>query len=154
MSDPLKPVFKDPDGREWRIRLTVGLADRVKDETGVELGDESDSDWLALLFSRRRKCVEVMWCLCEKQAAADGITPEDFAHQFDGVTLRAAGRALAAAWADFFPGSRISQAIRTSLEAILEAGEARAVREMEAALSASLPSATNSPASSGSIPAS
>lgn len=149
----MKASFTDGDGREWKLRLTVGLVEDIQKETGVELGDESNADWLALLFGKRRKLVEVLWLLCEAQADKAGVTPEQFGHLFDGATLDAAGTALAAAVADFFPRSRISQALRENLQAILEAGEEKAVAEIRATAGRSSASATTSPGSSALTPA-
>lgn len=148
----MKASFTDPDGREWKLRLTVGAVEEVKRETGVELGDESDSKWLELLFGRRSTLVEVLAVLCERQMEKAGVSPEDFGHLFDGPTISAAGDALAAAVADFFPRARISKALSENLEKILAAGEDRAIEDLETRL-ASLSSATATPDSPGSIPA-
>ena len=148
----MKASFTDPDGREWKLRLTVGAVEEVKRETGVELGDENDSKWLELLFGRRSTLVEVLAVLCEKQMKESSVTPEDFGHLFDGATISAAGDALAAAVADFFPRARISKALRENLEKILAAGEDKAIEDLETRL-ASLQSAIASPDSPESIPA-
>ena len=149
----MKASFTDPDGREWKLRLTVGAVEEIKRETGVELGDENDQKWLELLLGRQATLVEVLAVLCERQMKEFGVPPEDFGHLFDGTTLASAGDALAAAVADFFPRSRISRALNERLARILDEAETRAVAELERRV-ASSPTATTSPASPGeSIPA-
>lgn len=150
--DELKPEFTDAENRTWKLRITFGLAERIKAETGVELGDEKNTAWLSLLFGDRGTLVSVLWMIVEKQAKELGVTPEEFAEGFDGATLCAAGDALACSVADFFPRSRIARAIRTNLSRILAAGEERAIAAMGAVGLASSPSATTSPESSESIP--
>lgn len=151
MSETTQPKseFTDCEGRTWKLRLTHGLAVEIKKATGVELGDEKNGEWVALLFGERGTLVSVLWCLCEKQAAEKGLTPEGFAYGFDGATLEAAGNALGVCVADFFPRSRISQALRSRWAEILQAGEEKAIT---AIMSAQLLGATNSPESSESIP--
>jgi hypothetical protein len=144
-----KAEFVDCEGRCWKLRLTVGGVEEIKKSTGIELGNEKDTGWVSLLFSQGAKLVEVLWHLVEKQAEKLGVTPEDFGYGFDGQTLEAAGNALGVAVADFFPRSRISQALKTRWAEILAKGEDQAI---QAITSAPLPSATNSPASAASTP--
>lgn len=148
-TEPQKAEFTDCEGRPWRLRLTVGGVEEVKRVTGIELGDEKDTQWVNLLFKGGGKLVEVLYQLCEKQAEKLGVTPENFAYGFDGPTLEAAGNALGVAVADFFPRSRISQALKTKWAEILARGEEKAIA---AITSAPWDSPTNSPASSASTP--
>lgn len=146
--------FKDNTGREWKLRLTVGVVTDVKRETGVDLGKvtQADTAWITFLFGDPGRLVAVLWVLCEKQATAVGVTPEDFGHLFDGTTLEAAGEAFAGAIADFFPRSRIAKAIRESLGKILAATDEKAVAELTAMTSTYCNSASRSQESAGSIP--
>lgn len=147
--------FRDQSGREWKLRLTVGAVTDVKREAGVDLGKVtlSDTAWIQFLFGDPARLVSVLWVLCEKQAQAEGVSPEQFGHLFDGATLEAAGEAFAGAIADFFPRSRIAKAIRESLGKILAATDEKAIAELNAMTTTYCNSAGNSPGSSGSIPA-
>lgn len=148
----MKASFTDGDGREWKLRLSVGLVAEVLRETGVEIGNEKNSQWVALLFGQQAKLVEVLWVLCAGQAETFGVSAEAFGYLFDGATLEAAGDALAGAVADFFPRSKISRAIKDHMGKVIQAGEERAIREMTAAAVPFSTSATTSPGSAGSTP--
>lgn len=146
--------FRDTDGTEWKLVLTVGLAADVKRETGVNLAYLSkDARWVSTIFDTDGKLAEILWVMCEKQALERGVTPEQFPYLLDGRVLEEAGAGLAQSIADFFPNSRIAKALRE--------GWAKTVTEMEdkviaaiAATSTASPSPTSAPESSESIPAS
>lgn len=146
--------FKDPDGIEWKLRLTVGAVTDVKAATGVDIGTvtKSDAAWVQFLFGDSEKLVALLWVLCEKQASERGVTPEAFARLFDGTTLEAAGSALAGAIADFFPRSRVAAAIRQSLGRILEAADEKGIAEINATTEQFCRSVGNSQESLESIP--
>lgn len=145
--------FKDPDGREWSLRLTVGDVSDVKRETGVNLALVSkDRAWVDVLFGDPEKLVAMLWVLCEPQAKKYDLTPEAFAHLFDGPTLGAAGRAMAEALAFFFPMSKIGAALKDGMEKILAVWETQAVAEIGRAASTACDSLTSAPASSASTP--
>lgn len=114
--------FTDGNGREWALRLTVGALSDVKSDTGFDLGTaiKSEQGLADLLFSDPAQLVSILWVLCEPVATARGVTPEDFARLFDGVTLGSAGEALLMAIADFFPRSRVGAAIKSNLQATLD----------------------------------
>lgn len=147
--------FTDETGREWKLRLTVGAVADVKRETGVNLAlTAKDNDWVELLFGEDRgRFVSVLWVLCDEQATAINVGPEDFAHLFDAATLEAAGVALANAIVDFFPRSRIAAAIRERLPALLEEADRKAVEAIKKATSTPSVSPTSVPESAGSTPA-
>lgn len=151
----MTPNFRDPDNREWKLRLTVGGVADVKRDTGVDIGSitQSDTKWIEFLFGDSARLVQVLWVLCEPQATKAGISPEQFGHLFDGPTLEAAGMALAGAIADFFPRSRVAQAIRQSLTKILDAADRKMVAMLEEKSSTFSEPVTNSPGSAESIPA-
>jgi len=83
------------------------------------------------------------------------ISPRDFARRFTGEVLDAAGFALAGAIADFFPRSRIAQALRENLPKLWKKAEDQMIKKIEKMVNdpfPDLPSPTNSPASSESPP--
>lgn len=144
--------FTDHTGHEWKLLLTYGSAKRVREETGVNLAlaGAGAIEWVDALFGDPGKLVGVLWELCAEQARAGNVTADQFGERFDGATLDAAGNALLEAVADFFPRSRIAQALREKLPEVVAKAEAEAVAkigQLTASNSVSAP-----PASSDAIP--
>jgi hypothetical protein len=144
--------FKDADGREWKLRLTVGLLGDVRRDAGVDLGAaiKSPKDLAGILYADPADLVKVLWVLVEKQATDAGVSPEEFGHAFDGAAIERAGEALLEAVADFFPRSAIGRKIKSNLPKLLEQVDREIEARMDAALTSNAP-AGNSPESSGSI---
>lgn len=147
-------VFVDPNGCEWKLRLTVGALRDAKAQ-GVDLSKATatDAGWADLLAGDPEDLVKLLWVLCEAQAAARGVTPEAFGHLFDGATLEAAGVALAGAIADFFPRSAVARAVKAGLPKILAAADEQAVEEFNRRISIFCNSASSAPGSSALTPA-
>lgn len=125
--------FTDHTECEWRVLLTYGSAKRVKEATGVNLAlaGQGAVEWVDALFNDPGVLVGVLWELCAEQAQRANVTPEQFGERFDGATLDAAGNALLEAVADFFPRSRIAQALREKLPQVIAKAEAEAVAKLE-----------------------
>jgi hypothetical protein len=146
--------FTDHTGGSWELRLTVGSVSDVKRETGVNLALVSkDTSWVDAIFGDPAKLVEMLHVLCEPQCKAADVTPELFAHRFDGATLEAAGIALADAIADFFPRSAVAAAVKKGLTRLMQTMDARATAAIEQHISTACDSLTSAPASSDSTPA-
>lgn len=142
-------AFQGPGGREWRLRIEIGMLDRLK-AVGFDI-DEIEKNIFAVYILNRRVLGSVLWILCEKQAAAAGITtPEEVYEGFDGTILEAAGKALLYAVLDFFP-SKATSPIRGNLARIEQAMETKAAQAAEDRLSALL--SGDSLAKSASTPA-
>lgn len=142
----------DYTGHEWRLLVTYGSAKRVKEETGVNLAlaGAGATEWVDALFTDPGKLVGVLWELCAEQARAANVTAEQFGERFDGPTLDGAGNALMEAVADFFPRSRIAQAIREKLPQVVAKAETEAIARLERLTDS--PSVSPLPESSASIP--
>jgi hypothetical protein len=142
--------------RDWKVRLTVGLLGQIKRDTGIDLGavmTQADR-FQDLLFAEPGKLVEILWLVCEAQAAADQITPEAFAGFFGGDELDAAIQALIDGAIDFFPRARGREAVKRALPRALAKMAVEAGRILDQKLATFLPSAGNSPDCAESIPAS
>jgi len=148
--------FTDGKGTEWKLVLDAGLMQQVKSETEVDLSIVSkDSSWITALFADVGKLVSILHIVCEDQIKELGLSPRDFARRFTGEVLDAAGFALAGAIADFFPRSRIAQALRENLPKLWKKAEDQMIKKIEKMVNdpfPDLPSPTNSPASSESPP--
>lgn len=111
-------TFKDNAGREWRLEINVASVKRVKEGADVLLTKlfESNCEAYAALFEDVCKLVEVLWCLCEKQADELGVTPEQFAEGIAGDSLADAADALGRAVVDFFPNQDQRNAIHALMD--------------------------------------
>lgn len=100
--------FKDRNGREWSIDLTIGAVARVRKESvkRFDLLDPSsavDGEKLSTVLDEDLATVfEVLWHIVEPQAVAAGITAEQFGESMAADCIIAAQAALFAEWLDFF----------------------------------------------------
>lgn len=156
--------FKDKNGREWSIDVTVNTLRRVKAKTEFMLTDLVTKDKAASGFDDPLKLFEILYW-----AVDPGISEEDFGNALDDAACRSALDALIEATIDFFPEPRRSilleswQETRRILDEETAEGAAAAKKvvrnpafktrlraEVKKLLSTSGGSSTNSPASSGS----
>lgn len=96
-------AFKDTTGREWRIRLTLGSADRVLDLVGVDLLDPVGGE--VPLMTRLRTDVRLLGKVLGELLETNGdrpLTVSELREAFDGPTKSAAWLAFREEWADFF----------------------------------------------------
>jgi hypothetical protein len=118
-------TFKDTEGREWRLKLDWDLHEQVKDKTGkmlLSLGD-NDCELLAELHTNFSLLVDIVWVLCEEQAASLGVVDDEkltatrkFAKGLGGDVLEQAATALVGAVIDFFPNQDQRQGLATLVE--------------------------------------
>ena len=106
------PSFRDAEGREWHLSLSIGLARRIKDEVGVDFGQLADGKLLAELGTDPEKLCSALWLMCEKQAERQSVTPEGFAESLDGDAIDGAMEALVEAIV-LFTRSHLRNAMRT-----------------------------------------
>ncbi len=149
-------TFKDAEGREWRVGITVGDLKPVREATGVKLGSLFDEKMAGLqaLVKDPEKVVDVVWLLVKGQHP--GVTAEQFGRGLGGDGYEDAVEALYRAAVDFSPrqGRRPLLAILTKTAEVQ--GRAAAVMEAQIdamSLSTLNASAGSSPASSESTPA-
>lgn len=134
-------TFTDAKGREWSIELSIAVADRVKEATGV--------DFLAV-WKGQLACLEqledpvtlyrTLFCLCEAQAKERQLSAEQFGEGLAGDPVSAAVAALLKELVDFTPNPRL----RTALQRVLDAGNTaveRRLTKLEEHLDRELPAA-------------
>ena len=124
------PSFKDADGRDWYIVLTVGKCRKVKQHCGLELTKlwQSD-DGLAELITDPIRFAEILWVLCEERADTLAVTPDQFGDALDSRAIEMAFEAFTDAIVNFSPPAMrqaIRNAIDTTQEAQAKTGEAMA----------------------------
>ena len=92
--------FTDTAGRTWTVELTLGHARRIESQHGIGLLAPSDDHLRELLSTP--VAAAVLWQLLAADAAAQGVTREQWEDAVTGVVLAAALEALWTAVADFF----------------------------------------------------
>jgi len=90
-----KHAFADLAGRVWVLALNYGLAKRIEKELGVDFTNAHNGRCFQQLGQDDALFVAVLFAICEKQAEAEGVTPEQFAEGLAGDQIEAAGDALA-----------------------------------------------------------
>jgi len=146
-------TFKDQDGREWHVNVTVGTVKRLRESSlGVNLAGIMDNE--AELFKRLCEdiffLVDVLYEVVRPEAEAIRVTetvsvveaseddpqrtvgrevtrlygPEDFSRALGGNALYQAARALLDAITDFFPNAQTQKALRELIEKATKAGDA------------------------------
>ncbi len=115
-------IFKDADGAEWCVDLTVWDFKRTRDAFGDLLDPgkfwETSSDYVRL--------VDLLFVLCDKTAQERGLDAKAFAVKFKGDAIERARRALVDEYVDFFPET-VRVGLRDSIERVDKANAA--VRE-------------------------
>jgi hypothetical protein len=149
--------FKDIQGRTYDAVVTMRTAIRLKG-MGIDLNHLGQDDFWEKVAEDLEKFGQLLWMLVEKSAVAQGVDSESLIDSLDGDALYAAGQAIREAFLSFCqPSARA--ALRALLDKTKEA-EAIALEMVTAelnkitpeALSASLTTVLNSPASSASTP--
>jgi len=110
-------VFKDVNGREWRIRLTGPKLQKVRESTGITLATPSGEGAVSATADGEI-LTRVLWLLCGDQETDGGkVTAEQFGEAVaSGEVFEAAREALKEAVVDFTPPSQ-----RPMLTKVLEA---------------------------------
>ena len=83
--------FKDKDGREWSLSLTLGDAHRIKKLHAVDL---LDANFLQKLATDDYTAGDMLYLACEEQAKVIGLTDEQFGRSFNRDLFDLAREAL------------------------------------------------------------
>ncbi|MBN9521080.1 hypothetical protein J0H58_21605 [bacterium] len=96
-------VFKDAEGREWRVAITAGDLRPVRESTGVHLGQlvGNGLKGLAELLGDPINLIDVVRLLVRRQHPA--VTDEAFGRALGGDALEDMANAFVEAVADFSP---------------------------------------------------
>lgn len=129
--DPNEPVSTVPqksystflDNREevWKLQLNVGLIEDIKDQAEVDLDEVvKDSNKLADIITKEpKKLVAILYVMCEDQITQRGMTPKDFGHRFDRLTLDNASNALIESIVLFYPRGSAGRILAEKMPQIL-----------------------------------
>lgn len=159
-------AFKDIQGHEWQVTVSVTAIKRVKGLTGVDLLEVLDGSLIQRLIGDPVLLVDVLYAVCKPQADERSITDEQFGEAMAGDAIDTATAALLDEIVSFCPSPRdranlgrilkaaneVMDKARDRIEAKLNSGELE--RAAEEALRQTLgDSSGDAPASSESIPA-
>lgn len=87
-------TFTDTEGRIWNIKGTLGVFERIKTSTGVDMLDLPTTQSCLKQISDVFMLGRVLYTVCEEQCEQRGISPEQFADGFNADVLHAASEAL------------------------------------------------------------
>jgi hypothetical protein len=107
--------FKDYEGREWTVFVSVDEVRKVRREYGVYLPGLVENNFAPLDALARDvvQFIDVLY-LCT-DAGAKGCSPGQFGRAISGDVVEAAGRAFMEALVDFFPDARRRALLRDVL---------------------------------------
>ena len=112
----MKP-FKDNVEREWCVEINVSTVRRVRDVLEVDLLDVFDGKMLEKLARDPVLLVDVVYVLCQPQAAEKSVTAEEFGRAMAGEAIDNATKALMGELVDFFPNAHVRDSLQTILHA-------------------------------------
>ncbi len=114
-------AFKDTAGREWKIDLTIGAMNRVRDALGLDLlaphekpGDKADQRAKDLKFKGRQALLvsilsrdasllfDVIYQIVKPQLEKANITVDEFVESMGGDSAYDAYKSFHEEWSDFF----------------------------------------------------
>lgn len=107
-------TFKDKNGKEWQIELTIGSAKRVRDYADADLISPKVGETVAKLSSNPELLVNTLYALCKPQceAADPKISEEGFAEAFNGKAIEDATTALVDEICVFSQSPGVRQALK------------------------------------------
>lgn len=120
MSSP--NTWKDAEGREWPVCLTLGRARMLRDRTGVDLVDHTRAGNVADLLADRYKLADVLWFFAERKAKEVGVNREAFDEGLDADALTAGWGAISDEFVNFCQPST-QDAVRRQIDKDTEAME-------------------------------
>ena len=130
--------FKDQQGRTWSISVNLRSVKNVREQCDILLTALFDdgAKLLQELSHDYVKIAEVLWILCEGQAADKkwsktvdgksqekvGVTPDEFGESLGGDSLGEAVEALVRATADFFTSPEQRRVLNKTIDMMMSTG--------------------------------
>ena len=123
------PAFKDANGQDWQLRVTVGHLRPLREKFGVDLKAALTKDGIAGLgdvIGDPERLYDLLLMLCEPQLKERSIDPLAFANLLDAATLRDAVPVLVEAILDFSQGPKAALEIANGLRSAMTTRDDRA----------------------------
>ena len=97
--------FTDEQGKSWGIRIDRSMLRAVQKSTSILLTDLALDDFALLkqICSDPLLAGDILWIVCQEQAAERSMSEQDFEKATDGDCFEGAVITLVEAVADFFP---------------------------------------------------
>lgn len=132
--------FKDNAGRVWDVEINVAQVKYVRDVLRIDLYKVGADNFKLYheIIGDPVRLIDLLYCLCKKQADARNLTDEAFGQAFAGDVIGKAAEAFSEELIDFFPSAATQAAMRTVLSKAREIKELIAL-EAQAALEAIQP---------------
>lgn len=113
--------FTDGTGDKWRINLTVGLIEDIKDEAGVDLDGLMKKPTMLseLVMTEPKQFVMMMYVICKDKCIEKNISARDFGKRFGRETLDASADAFIKALLLFYPRQSGGKVVAENLPALL-----------------------------------
>lgn len=113
-----RQTFKDVEGREWVIDINVSAIKRVQTLIGVNLLEVIEGKLIDQLLSDYVLLVDIIYAICEPQAAKRGVTDEQFGEAMAGDAIDEATRALLAGIVAFCPSPGRRRVLGLAIERV------------------------------------
>ena len=133
-------TFKDSEGREWIVGVTVDTVKRVRGTLDVDLLEAASGDVFMRLASDPILLCDVLYVVCKPQADERQISDEDFGRSLNGDVIEKATDAFLEELIDFFPQGRrkvmrrlkerSTELTDRAMESILKRADDPAIEEM------------------------
>jgi len=102
-------TFKDASGNVWDVSINVGSIKFIKEALGIDLLDiisGEDKKLVHTLITDPLLLVDMLYCICKRQADALNVSDTDFGQMFDGDMIETATDAFIEELIAFFPKAR------------------------------------------------
>lgn len=128
--------FRDSRGQDWLLEITVSSVRRVRALAALDLLGLVKDGFAPLgeLVSDPVRLADILWALVQPQAAACGVSDEDFGRGLAGDALAEAAEAFVEELVDFFPDAKARQSLKKALAKGRQAAalvQERAAREVD-----------------------
>jgi hypothetical protein len=95
-TEQLKTWFKDEQGRQWNLKLTIGKAMQLRDEMNLDVNQliDPNSGLLHELMVDSWKLLDILLLITRDERKQISVSDEDFANALGGETLDEATEAF------------------------------------------------------------
>lgn len=108
--------FPDSTGRVWYLSINVAAERRLRGVLSFKLYESIDPEKLNQLFEDNVALCDVLFCLCQDQAAKEGVDQAAFDGAMDADALDRAALAFRSELVDFFRDPEVRKTLRLAFE--------------------------------------
>lgn len=106
--------FKDDNGQQWDLKIDWDMQEKLFERHQVDILqlDQKEGEALVALLDAPAKLTRILFCICEYQATARGVSESDFRNAIKSDGLTRAVDAFAQEAASFFSTTRQKQFLK------------------------------------------